>query len=165
MKSLFLFYFFLLIAIADAAAAAGFGISPSSLGFGMEEGSESSRQLVLYSTGKQADFTITSSSKNVVVAPSSGVLPDNGRAVVTITARGRKAGTFREELAVRFYDKPGGIQVSIGLGMSVAVNMVVSKPAGAEASAAVGSLLSAGIVLSGVAAYAAAGRLRKAQTL
>lgn len=165
MKIRFLIYFFLLLSSAAAVRASGFGISPSSMGFSLLEGSESSRQLILYNTGGSAGFSVTSSSQDIVVTPSNGVLPGNGKAIVTVTAKGRKAGLYREDITVRFFEPGSENKVSLGLGLSVAVKIAVSKASAVQANAFVGSLISLGIVISGISSYIGIKKLSKTQHL
>lgn len=136
-----------------AVIATGFGVSPSSLDFTVEEGSESSRQLIIYNTGKESGFNVESSSPEAVrVFPSGGTLPEGGTALVTVTAFGKKAGSSESEITVSVNSHDNG-RVGIALGAAVAVKLNVVKGSALSASAFVGMLLSAGIVLFGVAAY------------
>lgn len=161
----FIYYFrFFIIAAAiitviannsQTVAAAGFGVSPSTLDFTVEEGSESSRQLIIYNTGKESEFSIESSSPEVVRAsPSSGILPEEGTAVATVTALGKKVGTSESKLAISFGSHARN-EVSVALGTIVAVKLSVVKGPALSASAFVGMLLSTFIVLFGASAYCA----------
>ncbi len=160
-RSLFIYYFlFLLLAAATGAinasqnvTGAGFGVSPSTLDFIVEEGSESSRQLIIYNTGKESEFNAGSSSPEVVqVFPSRGTLPEGGQVLATVTAFGEKVGTSKNEVMVSVNSHENG-KVGVELGAAVAVNINVIKSSALSANAFVGMLLSTGIVLFGIAAY------------
>lgn len=156
----FRFFLFTAIVIAViivnnslAVIAAGFGVSPSSLDFTVEEGSEASRQLTIYNTGKESGFNVESSSPELVqVFPSSGTLPEGGLVLVTVTAFGKKVGSSENELKISFASQTSK-EVSVALGAVVAVKLNVVKGSALSASAFVGMLLSTSIVLFGLAAY------------
>ncbi len=161
MKASCLIYWFCFLSAATiifcvntkSSAAAGFGVSPSALEFTVEEGSESSRQLIIYNTGKESGFSAESSSPEaVLVFPPSGTLLEGGTAIVTVTAFGKKIGTSESEITVSVNSDENG-KVGVELGAAVAVNINVIKSSALPANAFVGMLLSASIVLSGVAAY------------
>ncbi|MBI2550542.1 hypothetical protein HYV83_05185 [Candidatus Woesearchaeota archaeon] len=161
MKASCLIYWFCFLSAATiifagntkSSAAAGFGVSPSTLDFTVEEGSESSRQLTLYNTGKESEFNAESSSPEVVlVSPSSGTLPEGGTVAVTVTAFGKKAGTSESEIIMSVNSHENG-RVSVALGAAVAVKLSVVKGSVLSANAFVGILLSASIVLFGLSGY------------
>ena len=161
MRASFLIYLFCFLSAAaiifavntKSTAAAGFGVSPSTLDFTVKEGSESSRQLIIYNTGKESEFSAESSSPEVVlVFPSSGTLPEGGTAIVTVTAFGKKAGTSESEITVSVNSHENG-RIGVALGAAVAVNINVIKSSALSANALVGMLLSTGIVLLGITAY------------
>ena len=161
MRASCLIYFFGFLSIAaiifvgntQFSVAAGFGVSPSTLDFTVEEGSESSRQLIIYNTGKESGFSVQSSSPEVVlVFPSSGTLPEGGTAIVTVTAFGKKVGTSESEITVSVNSHENG-RVGVALGAAVAVKLSVVKGSVLSANAFVGMLLSTFIVMFGLCAY------------
>jgi len=165
MRLLLIIYFFLFLAAAQSVFAYGFGISPSELNFAVEKGAESSRQLILHNTGSQVKFTAASDNGLVSVSPASGIVPENGKTAVAVAVSGNRAGEFHDTVTVRFFNPDDASGVSLGLGMSVAVRISVTEPVAAQASIIVGSLISTGIIASGLSAYLAAKRLKKAQHL
>ncbi|MBI2144763.1 hypothetical protein HYU18_00400 [Candidatus Woesearchaeota archaeon] len=147
----FLIYFFLLlVATAGNAGAAGFGVSPSSLEFSLSEGSEASRQLVIFNTGKDSvDFSILA-SPSIRVRPESGEIGGGKAAAATVTVIGTKAGVANGELAVSLgSSRNAENRVSLSLGTSVPVTVRVVKGVPA-ASAFVGILVSVVIVVAGL---------------
>lgn len=163
MRAFSLIYWFCFLSAAaiifaantKSSAAAGFGVSPSALDFTVEESSESSRQLIIYNTGKESEFSVKSSSPELLRAfPLSGTLPEGGTAAVTVTALGKKVGTSESEITVSFNSHENG-KVGVALGAAVAVKLSVVKGPALPASAFVGTLLSTGIVLFGASAYCA----------
>ncbi len=143
--------------MAAPASATGIGVSPSSLEFVVEEGSQSSRQLILHNTGiEEAGFTLSSNSEMLKVWPKTVEIPGNGRARATVTASGTKAGKISAELLVEAAGG-GGSDVSLSLGTSIIARINVIK-ASAAANALVGASISTGIVALGVSAYLAFGK-------
>lgn len=171
--SFFIYYFrfFLFLSLAATAAmvfisvnsqtanAAGFGVSPSSLEFTVEKGTEVSRQLIIYNTGRAAEFEAESSNLELVmVYPSSGIIDEGGTATITVTATGKTAGTKKEEINVRIsglseLSGNGDKEVGISLGAGIPVKVIVVNSASVAANAFVGVMLAMGIVLFGLAAY------------
>mgnify|MGYP001569348953 CR=1 FL=1 len=161
-----IYYFRFLLAAAAAAvffiyssqdiAATGFGVSPSSLEFLVEKGSEVSRQLMIYNTGATTKFEAESSNPELIkIHPASGAISEAGIAIVTVTARGKAAGTKEEEISVRIggFSSNGDSEVEILLGTGIPVKVMVINSAAAAANAFVGVMLAAGIVLVGAFAY------------
>jgi hypothetical protein len=151
-----LVFIFLLLALASSVEALGFGISPSRLDFALGKNAQASRQLILYNTGDEATFELESNTSSIALTPASGVLPGNGVALVNVTAHGNQPGLEAARIQVKFSNPDSG-SINIGLGMAVAVKILV-KEATAKANVLVGFLISAIIVISGVAA---AWRIRK----
>lgn len=154
------FRFWLVVAAAIACfsqdiAAAGFGVSPSSMEFVVEKGSEVSRQLIIYNTGRSAGFNAVSSNPELIsVAPGNGTISEDGIEKLTVTAFGKKAGSVDGQVVI--YVNPqgeGDSDISLSLGTSVAVKLLVAELEAVPANFLVGSFLSASIVIAGLLAY------------
>lgn len=161
----FIYYFSFFLAVAASTAgyfphravAAGFGVSPSSLNFVVEEGSESSRQLIIYNTGADALFMASSDNPAITVTPSTAMLGESESAAVTVTATGKKAGKSSGEILISFIPEgsSAGNEVLFSLGTRVGVSLTVVESAMSSANFFVGVLASAGIVVAGLSAYLA----------
>ncbi|MBI2144303.1 mobile sperm domain-containing protein [Candidatus Woesearchaeota archaeon] len=139
---------------AKAASASGFAVSPSSLEFNVETGSQVQRQLAIYNIGKEpAEFSAASSNPQaVVVSPNTGIISGGSKAVITATAKGTKAGASSGEIVIGL-SSGSNKEVSLSLGTAVAVKVNVLKGAALAANAFFGVMLSAGIVATGLAGY------------
>jgi len=153
---------------SQTVAAAGFGVSPSKLEFVVEKGSEASRQLIIYNTGKEAaKFTARSSNPETAqVLPEKGTIRGEGTALVTVIARGikrDKEGKSEEEIIINFNNPNSNADkgVSLSLGTAVPVRLQVLEGAHRSANVFVGMALSASIVLTGLAAHYASKRKAK----
>ena len=161
---IYCFRFFLSILTAAAAfvssahlvAAAGFGVSPSSLEFVVEKGSEASRQIIIYNTREPVEFIAVSSSPELIqVYPEAGVVAGEGTARLTVTAFGKKTGVANERIAISFRNPQinGGSEVALSLGTYVAARLSVVELAAKSANAFVGFLVSSGVFVAGLLAY------------
>ncbi|MBI2141658.1 hypothetical protein HYU16_04530 [Candidatus Woesearchaeota archaeon] len=172
-RSFFTYYFlFLLLAAATVAInasqnanAAGFGVSPSNMEFIVEKGSQASRQLMLYNTNEEAaEFTAMSSNPETTkVSPERGTVPGEGTTSITVTARGikkNKEGKSEGEIVISFDNRniDADREVSLSLGTAVAVKVDVVKGAALAVNAIIGVIVSASIVMAGLAAYYATRR-------
>ena len=122
----------------------------------MEKGTEVSRQLMIHNTGATTEFEAESSNPELIkIHPASGIISEAGMAIVTVTARGKAAGTKEEEISVRIsgLSSNGDSEVGIVLGTGIPVKLMVINSAAAAANAFVGVMLAAGIVLVGAFAY------------
>ena len=138
------------------AAASGFGVSPSSLEFVVEKGSEASRQLIIYSTGDATEFNAVSSNPEMImVYPSAGIISEKGTERLTVTAFGKKAGVANEHITISFQNSQikGNEEVALSLGTYVAARLSVVEMAAKSANAFVGFHVSLGIVAAGLSIY------------
>ncbi len=163
LRLIYYFLFFLFIAAAavihspQSAIAAGFGVSPSSLEFTVEKGSEASRQLTIYNTGADAQFAAISGNPAVTVAPGTAMVGESKSVVATVTATGKKLGKSSGEILISFTPEgsSAGNEVLFSLGTRVGVSLNVVESAMHSANFFVGILTSAAIVVSGLSAYLA----------
>ena len=138
------------------AAASGFGVSPSSLEFAVEKGSEASRQLIIYSTGGPSEFNAVSSNPELIkVHPETGTITEEGAAWLIVTAFGKKAGVANEHIAISFKNPQinGNKEIALSLGTYVAARLSVVEMAAKSANAFVGFLVSLGIIAAGLSVY------------
>ena len=160
MKAPYFIYCFLFLAavafidVTQASIAAGFGVSPSAIDFTVEKGSAASRQLIIYNTGPDAQFTAVSEDPAITVKPDKGILGKD-KSVVTVTATGRKVGKSSGEILISLLPNSGKAdkEVRFSLGTRVGVSVRVLESAVPSASPFVGMLTSAGIVAAGLSAY------------
>ncbi len=161
MRDNYFIYYFLFLAAAligfsQSASAAGFGVSPSNIGFTVEKGLSASRQLIIYNTGTDAQFTAASNDPAIAVEPSAGLVRKGKATVLTVTASGKKPGKSASEILVNLaHDRNPGREVMLSLGTRVGVSLAVIESAVPSANFFVGMLTSAGIVVSGLSAYLA----------
>ena len=142
-----------MIFAAGQAGAAGFGVSPGSLNITLEEGSEVSRQLLIYNTGfNAADFSITTGA-GIKAFPSSGRIDGKKSAVVEIKVIGARAGLQDSDIMVSIAEPSidGEISFSLGTVIPVSVKTLAGKSLAANAFG--GGLLSLGIIFSGIVVY------------
>ena len=144
----------ILVCNSKVSVAAGFGVSPSTLDFTVEKGSEASRQLIIYNTGDAAEFKAISSNPALVqVSPSEGIISTGAASHITVTATGENAGSSLEEITVSLSSHNNGGEVSLQLGTAIAVRLYVVESAKKLANPAVGLVIAASILLVGTAAY------------
>lgn len=163
MKVSFFIYCFLFLAAAafidfpQTASAAGFGVSPSNINFVVEKGSSASRQLIIYNTGADAQFTAISDDPAIAVEPSSGALGEGNAAAIRVTAAGKKAGKSSSEILISLVHVSTNAdrEVRLALGTRVGVSLAVIESAVQSANFFVGLLISAGVVVAGLSAYLA----------
>ncbi len=165
-KIRYYFYYFRLWLVVAAAlaffacfsqdiAAAGFGVSPSSMEFVVEKGSEVSRQLIIYNTGKAAEFEAKSSNPGLIkVYPDKATISGYESKKLTVTAFGKKSGAVDGHIVISVTPQAqGDSDISLSLGTSVAVKLLVAELAAGSANFMVGSFLSASIVIAGILIY------------
>ena len=163
MRAFLLLYLFCFIAMgagilvcnSKVSVAAGFGVSPSTLDFTVEKGSEASRQLIIYNTGDAAEFKAVSSNPELIsVYPISGTISEEGTEKLTVTAFGKKAVAADEQIMISMNPQISRAgDISLLLGTNVAARVRVIQSAARSADFLVGSLLSASIVIAGLLAY------------
>ncbi|MBI2176498.1 hypothetical protein HYU40_04115 [Candidatus Woesearchaeota archaeon] len=160
-----LIYCFCLLAFAASVTAvnsqlsnaAGFGVSPSSIEFVIEKGSSASRQLIIYNTGTDAQFTAVSENPAISAEPDNGMLKNGKSTAIKVTANGEKPGKSASEILVSLAhgsDNPDG-KVRLSLGTRVRVSLTVIESAVQSADFFVGALTSAAITVAGLSAYLA----------
>lgn len=144
-----------IVTSSSNAAATGFGVSPSSIDFAVEKGSSASRQLIIYSTGADAQFVAISESPEVTVAPSAGILSESKPVVVTVTATGKKLGKSGSEILISLAHNSGnaGNEVRFSLGTRVGISLSVVERTAESANPLAGMLTSSAIVVGGLSAY------------
>lgn len=154
--SSFIYSFLLFAAImVSQAAAAGFGVSPSSLEFQVEAGSQSSRQLLLYNTDMETvEFSMaTSNPETLQIWPEIVTVAGDSVAGIRVTAIGAKPGEAMEEISISMSGGGREGEVGLALGTMVPAKLRVINGQAITANAVIGTLLSAGIAFFGTAAY------------
>ena len=145
----------ILICSSEASVAAGFGVSPSTLDFTVEKGSEASRQLIIYNTGQAAEFNAVSSNPELIsVYPSSGAISEEGTKRLAVTVFGKNEGVAYEHIVISMNPRMSMAgDISLSLGTNIAAKVHVIESAARYANFLVGILLSAGIIIAGLLAY------------
>jgi hypothetical protein len=168
MNKLFLFVFFVFILFFEIniVSANGFGVSPSSLNFSIFKGSESSRQVIIYNTGNEdAFFNATTTNLSIALFPSFGLIEKNSRSLIEVKVSGSRIGEENGEVIIRFSSPKAENMVSLGMGLSVKVGIAVNNPPRTDPDTLIGSVISAGIIITGFSSYSAFRKLHKSQAL
>jgi hypothetical protein len=153
---------FLILILTKTTTASGFGVSPSELDFVIEKNTEVSRQINIYNTGEETEFKAMSSNPDILsVYPNKGIIPKDGSTYIKITAKGTEPGHSEEKITISVgnYDESIG-KITMALGTTVSVKILVFKSAPVQASMFLGSTLSASIVITGLSGYLARRKLK-----